>query len=129
MRKIMISAALLSAAAMAAPAAAQFAPRAPIVQIQYGPTQFRGNGSGLEGQLRELDQRVAAGFQRGLMSRSEANRLSGDIRRLEVRVRDKAWNGLSLRERRNLEDRVQDLRRRVQDELREGRGQRRDRRW
>jgi len=127
MRKIMISAALLSAAAMAAPAAAQYAPRAPIVQVQYGQGQFRGNG--LEAQLRELDQRVAAGFQRGLLSRSEASRLSNDIRRLEMRVRGRGYDGLGFRERRNLEDRVQELRRRVQDELREGRGERRDRRW
>lgn len=122
MRKILISAALLSAAAVAAPAAAQYAPRAP-----YAQNQFRGNG--LQAQLRELDQRVAAGFQRGLLSRSEANRLSNDIRRLEMRVRGRAYDGLGFRERRNLEDRVQELRRRVQDELSEGRGQRRGSRW
>jgi hypothetical protein len=127
MRKIMISAALLSAAAIAAPAAAQYAPRAAYAQNQFAQGQFRGNG--LQAQLRELDQRVAAGFQRGLLSRSEANRLSSDIRRLEIRVRGRAYDGLGLRERRNLDDRVQELRRRVQDELSEGRGQRRDRRW
>jgi hypothetical protein len=122
MRKLMISAALLSAAAIAAPAAAQYAPRAP-----YGQTAFRGGG--LEAQLREIDQRIAAGFQRGLLSRNEANRLSSDVRQLQVRVRGKAWNGLSFRERQNLEGRVQALRVRVDNELREGRGQRRDRRW
>ncbi|MFL6861798.1 MAG: hypothetical protein ACJ8DZ_02235 [Allosphingosinicella sp.] len=122
MRKFMISAALLSATAMAAPAAAQYAPRAP-----YGQAAFRGGG--LEAQLREIDQRIAAGVQRGLLSRGEANRLSTDVRQLQVRVRGRAWNGLSFRERQNLEARIQGLRVRVDSELREGRGQRRDRRW
>jgi hypothetical protein len=120
MRKILISAALLSATAMAAaaPAEAQF--RTPV----YGYGQARGGG--IERELVDIRQQIRLGFDRGVLSRGEAARLTRDADRIDDRLRRRAWDGLSFREREDLQRRVAELRSRLRFERVDGR---RDRRW
>jgi hypothetical protein len=119
MRKFLISAALMSAAAVtAAPAQAQY--RGP--GAGYG--EFRGGG--IQRELAEIRQQIRIGAERGMLSRGEAIRLSRDADRIDERLRRKAWDGLSFREREDLQRRVQQLRERLRFERFDNR---RDRRW
>lgn len=124
MRKILISAILLGVAATSAPAAAQYDRR---YDDRYD-VDYRG-GQGIDRQLQNLEQRIDNAYQRRLISGGEARRLrdqANDIGRLFDRYRR---NGLSGREHQDLQYRIQNLRQRLQWERREGREERRDRRW
>src|SRR3569623_2029635 len=124
MRKFLISAALMSAAAIAAatPADAQY--RGSGYGQGYG--EFRGGG--IQRELMEIRQQIRLGFDRGMLTRGEAARLSRDANRIEDRLYRRAWDGLSFREREDLQRRVQQLRQRLRFE-RFDRDVRRDRRW
>jgi hypothetical protein len=120
MRSFLISAALMSAAAMAAatPAEAQY--RGPA----QGYGEFR--GSGIQRELIEIRQQIRLSFDRGMLSRGEAARLNRDANKIEERVHRRAWDGLSFREREDLQRRVQRLHQRLRFERFDNR---RDRRW
>ncbi|MDB5692282.1 MAG: hypothetical protein JWO81_1345 [Alphaproteobacteria bacterium] len=120
MRKFLISATLLSAAAfsIATPAAAQY--RDP--GAGYG--EFRGGG--IQRELAEIRQQIRLGFDRHMLSRGEAANLSRDADKIEQKLQRRAWDGLSFREREDLQRRVQQLRERLRFERFDNR---RDRRW
>ena len=127
MRKIILSALLLSSAFAAAPAAAQY--RDYNRGYGYGYNHFEGRG--LEQQLAQIRQRIDAMYQRRLISPNEARNLSQRADNLERRVYHASRNGISPREHAELRERIFELRERLQRERFEGRAQRRDwdRRW
>jgi TolA-binding protein len=121
MRKFLISAALLSAAAVTAPAAAQYR------DYDRG-SDYRG-GQGVERQLDQITDRIRRAEDRDRISRSEANRLlrqAEQIDRLYDRYRR---NGINQREHYDLQNRIQNLRQRLQFERREDRYDDRRDRW
>lgn len=120
MRKFLISAALLSVAAVSAPAAAQYHDG----RAAYGFNQ-RG-GQGVERQVQQLHQRIDNMYQRRLLSNREARRLHSSAENIRRRHYDYARNGISPREHHDLMNRIQNLRQRLQRERFEGREQRRD---
>jgi hypothetical protein len=122
MRKIILTAVLLSTAFAAAPAAAQYRD----YDRGYGHGYNQNHGRGIEQQLRQLSQRVDNMYQRRLLSDREASRLQRDVREIERRLYDYARNGLSPREHQDLQYRIHDLRERIQRERWEGRQERRD---
>ena len=126
MRRFLISAALLSAAAMAVatPAEAQY--RGPGQGYGQGYGEFRGGG--IQRELGEIRQQIRIGFDRGMLTRGEAARLTRDADRIDERLHRRAWDGLNFREREDLQRRVQQLRERLRFE-RFDRDVRRDRRW
>jgi hypothetical protein len=128
MRKFLISAALLSVAAAAAPAAAQDYGRYGD-RYGYGDRYDRG-GRQIERQLGQIVERIDRAYQRRLISSNEARRLrnqANDIDRLYDRY---SRNGLDWREQQDLQYRIQNLRQRLRWERQEGRWEdRRDRRW
>jgi hypothetical protein len=130
MRSFLISATLLSAAAMAVatPAEAQY--RNPGYAQGYGQGYGHGEfrGSGIERELIEIRQQIRLGFDRGMLTRGEAARLTRDADRVDERLRRKSWDGLSFHEREDLQRRVQQLRERLRFE-RFDRDVRHDRRW
>ena len=119
MRKLLVSAALLSAAAMAAPASAQYygpPSRAPIVQVQRD--------------VADIQRGIERAAWRGLLSRREASRLFQRARGIEGLAYRYQRNGLSWREHRELRERIYHLRQQLHAEKREGERERRyDRRW
>ena len=122
MRRFLISAALMSAAAMAVatPADAQY--RGPA----QGYGEFRGGG--IERELIQIRQQIRLGFDRGMLTRGEAARLNRDANRIDERLRRRAWDGLGFRERQDLQRRVQQLRQKLRFE-RFDRDVRHGRRW
>lgn len=111
MRKILISAALFSAAIAAAPVSAQY----------YGGGYGRGQIHGIQQQVNQIEQRVYRSAQRGLISRGEANRLLRRADRIERLAYRYQRNGLSPREHHELQARVQNLRHELRFERREAR--------
>ncbi len=126
MRKFLISAALMaSTVAVAAPAAAQWAPPA------YGQPQGYAYGYNNQGQVRRLEVRVQQIRnqirqldRRNILSNREAARLNQEARSLQYRIRQQSYNGLSGRERYDIERRIARLEQRVYREARDG-----DNRW
>lgn len=140
MRKLIISVALASTAAMAAPAAAQY-------QNPYGGG-YQSNGHENQGyggrgdnrygyqqgqqiqqriyQLRERIQRV---IRRGTVSRGDAFRLQRELDQIERRYDQFARNGLDQREQYDLQERIQRLQEQVRDGRRDARGYNDDRRY
>lgn len=123
MRKFLISAALISATALTAPAAAQ----------NWGRSDFGYNQRGTQGiqrQIQQLHQRIDAMYQRRLLSNNEARSLHNRAEEINRRLYDYARNGISQRDHDDLQYRIHNLRERIRHERREGREDRRDdRRW
>ena len=119
MRNYMISAALLaSTVAMAAPAAAQWNPPVP---------QGYANGYNNNGQARRLEARVQTDRnqirqldRRNILSNREAQRLDNEARSIQLRIRQLGYNGLSGRERNEVEHRLNQLERNIQREASDG---------
>ena len=131
MRKFLISAALLTATmAVATPADAQYGGQGYGQGYGYGQGRGYGEfrGGGIQRELAEIRQQIRIGFERGALTRHEAADLTRDTNRIEDRLRRRAWDGLSFREREDLQRRVQNLRERLRferfDDQRRG-----DRRW
>ena len=135
MRKFLISAVLVSAAAVAAPASAQYYDYNRGYNQGYnqgygydegsGYNQGYGRGGNVEQQLDQIQNRIRRAAERGRISRSEANRLfrqADQIDRLYDRYR---YNGLSQREVQDIQYRIQNLRQRLQYERQEDRYDRR----
>lgn len=112
MRKLLISAIMVSTMAVAAPAMSQ----------SRGGFGFQGGN--IERQLDQIEQRIDRARDRRLVSNREARRLSREAEQID-RLHDRySRNGLNRREFAELQDRVQNLRQRLQFERAEGRGQR-----
>jgi hypothetical protein len=114
MRKVLIPAALIAFAALsfAVPLAAQLP----------GPGYGAFGGGGIEDELGAIRQQIRMGFERGFLSRRDADHLTRDADRIDQRLHHRAWNGLTFREREDLERQVQALRDRLRFERFEGRG-------
>ena len=132
MRKFLISAALMaSTVAIAAPAAAQWAP-AP--QYGYGQPQGYAYGYNNYGQIRRLQVRIdqiqrqiVQLDRRNILSNREANRLRDESRSIERRLRNASRYGLQGRERYDIERRIARLEQHVYREARDGNNWRNDR--
>jgi hypothetical protein len=117
MRKFLLSALALSAVAVSAPAAAQH------------NGNYRQGGAGIERQLDQIEQQIDRLRDRRLISGGEANRLQRQAEQID-RLHDRfRRNGLTQREHFELTQRIQNLRSQLRYERREGREDRRDRRW
>lgn len=130
MRKVLISAALLTAFAAATPAAAQYGNYNRGYNQGYGYDDgYRYNhGRDINRQVMQLRQRIDQAARRGLLSRNEANRLFRRAEQIDRLAYRYARNGLTPREHQDLQYRIHDLRQRLQAERREGRYEDR-RRW
>ena len=131
MRKFLISAALMaSTVAVAAPAAAQWAPPA-YGQQPYGNAYGYQNNYGqvrrLQVRIDQLQRQIVQLDRRNILSNREAARLRNESRNLEVRLRYAARNGLNDREGYDIERGIQRLEVRIQREARDGNGWRNDR--
>jgi hypothetical protein len=117
MRKFLIPAALLaSTIAAAAPAAAQWQqPNG----YAYGYNN-RGQARRLEVRVMQLRREIAQLDRRNILSNREARRLDAEARNLEYRVRQQAFNGLSQRERWNIERRIARLEMEIRREATDG---------
>ena len=121
MRKLLISAALVAAVALSAPASAQ----------RWGDRSHgysQGQTRGFEQQLHQLRQRIDHMYQRRLLSNNEARNLQSRIGDVRHRLYSYSRNGLSYRERDDIQRRIHNVRERLQRERFEGREQRRDHR-
>ena len=124
MRKFLISAALMaSTVAIAAPAAAQWAPPQPH-GYAYGYNNNYGQVRRLQVRIDQLQRQIVRLDRRNILSNREAARLQNESRRLEQRLRYAARNGLSGREAFDIERGIQRLEYRIQREARDGNGYR-----
>lgn len=120
MRIFLISAALLSSVAIAAPASAQHGHRG------HGYNQGPTRSQQVEHQLDQFHDRIRRAQDRRLLSTREENRLLNRVLHLRQLYDGYRRNGLSQREQQDLHGRIQDMRQRLQSELREGRQDRRE---
>ena len=120
MRKFLISATLLaSAVAVAAPAAAQWAP--PVPQgYAYGYNN-QGQVRRLEVRVQQIRRQIQHLDRRNLLSDREASRLSAEARDLDRRINMLARNGFDQRDRYEIERRLARLEQRLQRDVNDGR--------
>lgn len=107
MRSILISAAMLSAVAAAGPAAAQYGDHGQRHGYEQG---YRHGGSSIQRQIDQMVDRIRRAEDRDRISRREASHLlrqADRIDRLHGRYRR---NGISPREHRDLQARIDNLR-------------------
>ena len=120
MRKFIISAALLaSTVAVAAPAAAQWAPPQPQ-GYAYGYQGNYGQTRRLEVRIQQIRHQIRQLDRRNILSNREANRLEAEARSLQYRVRQLGYNGLNQRERYDIERRIARLEWNVRREANDG---------
>ena len=120
MRKFLVSAALLaSTVAVAAPAAAQWAPPQPQ-GYAYGYQGNYGQTRRLEVRIQQIRQQIRQLDRRNVLSNREANRLDAEARSLQYRVRQLGYNGLNQRERYDIERRIARLEWNVRREASDG---------
>ena len=119
MRKFLISTALVaSTLAVAAPAAAQWAP--PVPQgYAYG---YNNNGQvrRLEVRVQQIRREIQQLDRRNILSNREARRLDSEARNLQMRVRQLGYNGLNSRERYEIERQITRLEYRIRREANDG---------
>ncbi len=126
MRKFLIAAVMAtSTVALAAPAAAQWAP----APQGYGYNNGYGHNNNNYGQARSLQVRinnvqrqVARLDSRDRISEREASRLRYEAANLERRFRAAAYNGLNYREAQDLNYRLARLEQRLRRDVRDGNG-------
>ena len=120
MKKTIVSMTALSALALASPAAAQYGYQNQQTQYQ-NQYQDYGNANGnLSVRLQQLRTRLQAGVQSGAISGQEARPLRQQLRQLNDLERQYSVNGISGRERADLQQRIQNLRQQIR--YAEGRG-------
>ena len=108
MKTIITIAAALSAIGLAAPASAQ---------DRYGNDGAYGYAQGyggIQARTDQLRQRLQLGVQRGTISRQEAVYLRDGFRQLNRLERQYSRDGLNRRERRALQQRIQQLQQQIQ---------------
>lgn len=98
MNKILLSMAAVGALAAAAPAAAQYG---------YASTN---SAAGISTRIAQLDARIQAGVNAGVIDRMEARELRRELRELRRLEREYAFNGLTQAERQDLRARLRELR-------------------
>ena len=116
MKKILMTMAAVSALSIGAPAAAQYA------------------GGDMHARVQQLDAQLQAGVRSGAISRREARPLDQQIRQISQYERVNGRDGLSMRERTYLQQRIANLRQHIRyaeqtgngRDLRYGRGDRYD---
>jgi hypothetical protein len=113
MKKILLGMAAVSALAIGAPAAAQYA-NGNYQQQGYG------NNTGIEMRVDQLQARLQAGVQSGAVSRQEAVQLRAQLRQLNQLERQYSRDGLSAGERQDLQLRIRNFRQQLR--YAEGRG-------
>lgn len=120
MRKFFIPAALLaSTIAVAAPAAAQWAP--PVPQgYAYGYHDNYGQMRRLQVRIDQLQRQIMHLDRRNILTNSEARKLRSSARELEIRIRRAGHNGISPRERMDIERRLSNLEYRIERDARDG---------
>ncbi len=120
MRRFLISAALLgSTVALAAPAAAQWAP--PMPQgYAYGYNHNSGQVRRLEVRVQQLRREIRQLDRRNILSNREANRLDAEARSLQYRLRQLGYNGLSPRERYEIQRRIARLEQNIRYQANDG---------
>ena len=96
MSKTLLTMAAVGALAVAAPAAAQ--------------TAHANVGMGISHQITQLESRIQAGIQAGVITRTEARALRTELRQLRRLETQYSYNGLTQAERRDLRERLRDLR-------------------
>lgn len=125
MRKLIISAILVSTIAVAAPAAAQ---QRGYNQERYGQNDNRGQqrgyaqqGMGIERELDQIEQRIDRAVDRRTISRSEGQRLTRQAEQID-RLHDRyRRNGLTQQEHSDLQNRLQNLRQQLRFERQDDR--------
>ena len=110
MKKILLAMTAASALCVGVPAQAQLGD---IVSGIFG-------GGGYDSRLRQLEQRIQNGMQRGTISRGEADRLWSQLQDLRARESQYDDNGYTQDERYDLDRRVSDLDRRISEAERGG---------
>ena len=120
MRKFLVSAALLaSTVAVAAPAAAQWAP--PVPQgYAYGYQGNYGQVRRLEARVDHIRRQIRQLDRRNILSNREANRLGDEARDLDRRINALARNGFNSRDRYEVERRIARLEQRIRREATDG---------
>ena len=117
MRKFILSLAVAtSALAVAAPAAAQWAPQGNA----YGYNQNYGQYRRLQTKIDEIQRQIARLDQRDLITNREARSLRNQSIALERQLRYAGRNGLNRAERNLFEQRIDQLRWRIRAEVRDG---------
>lgn len=113
MKKLIVSLAIASSALVAtAPASAQH------YGDRYQNERFHHAGN-IHQRLDRIAVRIDRGFERGALTRGEAQRLRGELNNV-ARLADRyGYNGLNGRERGELERRIAWLQQRVQDQRRD----------
>jgi predicted RNase H-like nuclease (RuvC/YqgF family) len=125
MRKFLLTAAAaVSAMAVAAPAAAQWAP-AP--NYGHGYNQNYGHVRSLQARVDNLQRQIYQLDRRNVLSNREARRLLNDANGIENRLRRAGRNGLNYAEARDIQNRIQRLEWSIQREARDGNNWRNDR--
>ena len=124
MRKFLVSAALMaSTVAVAAPAAAQWAP--PVPQgYAYGYYGNHGQVRRLEIRVDRIRQDIRQLDRRNLITERESRRLRDEARELDRRINHLARNGFSGRDRYDIERRIARLEHRIRRDVNDG-----HRRW
>jgi hypothetical protein len=102
MKTLLFSMAAMGALAAAAPAAAQYG---------YGSNVNAGGAVGVSNRIAQLDARLNADIQSGVIDRTEARSLRFQIRQLQRLERQYSYNGLTQAERQDLQMRLRELRR------------------
>jgi hypothetical protein len=126
MRNFVIAAALAaSTLAVATPASAQYYPQPQPQGYGYqGNYGYNNNGYGqvrrLQVRIDQLQRQISQLDRRNILSEREADRLRGESRGLEYRLRRAARYGLNGREAYDIERGIQRLEYRIQREARDG---------
>jgi hypothetical protein len=112
MKKFIIALAATTALSVAAPAVAQNYGGQNYGGQNYGQQNYGGqnNGGNLQLRIDQLRMELQAGVQSGDISRPEAMRLRQQLRELSLLERQYAVNGISGRERAELQHRINTLR-------------------
>jgi hypothetical protein len=125
MRKLLFALTAVSGLAIAAPAAAQYNNQ----RYQYD-TEMRTDAEfndRLDQRIDMIEDRLEAGIDAGSVDRTEARRLRAELRALTRLQRQYAANGLTVRERQDLQARLRTLRQNVR--VADGGAYDRDRRY
>ena len=107
MKKILLSMAAVSALAIGAPAAAQFS------NSSYQGGAYTDVNANVGARIGQLQARLQAGVQSGAINREEARALRQQLRQLRDLERQYNVNGLTGRERADLQLRIRNLRQQI----------------
>ncbi len=115
MNKLISSLAVAGAIAAVAPAAAQYGHQQNGYGNQQGGYAYQGNVNaggvvGFQNRIAQLDMRLQAGVESGLISRVEAQNLRPQLRQLRQLERQYSMNGLTQQERQDLQQRIRYVR-------------------